>query len=86
MRVYENHAEVHEHPPIQGEIYVAPDPQNRCGKDTWAVYQYWNPRTWKTSWNGEKYTVCPEIDIICRGLFWHKKCAEMFAEKLEAGQ
>lgn len=82
MKQYERIEDMHNDPPSQGEIFIAPDPQNRCGEGTWAVYQYWNPSTWKTSWDGRKYTVCPEPDIICRGLFWHLECAVLFAEAM----
>lgn len=73
-----------ENPPAQGEVYVACDPQKRCGPESWIVAIYWNPDTWKSVGNGEKYTTCPEIDIITRGIFWHKEDAILFAKAIEA--
>lgn len=83
MKPYAEWAEVRECLPAQGEIFIAPDPQKRCGKDTWAVYQHWDPDTFKSVWDGQKYTTCPEIDIVCFGLFWNLEYAKKFAEVLE---
>ena len=81
MKIYDTFDR--ENPPMQGEVYVARDTQKRCWPESWIVAIYWNPDTWKSTWDGTKYTTCPEIDIITRGIFWHKEDAMIFAKALE---
>ena len=83
MRVYLENEDWHQDPPAQGEIFVCVDAQKRCWPESWLVIQHWNPATWKTTWDGQKYTKCPEIDCIEKGIFWHQQDAIIFAEALE---
>ena len=82
MKIYETFD--HENPPIQGEVFVCRDSQKRCRPESWIVSIFWNPDTWKTEWDGNKYTTCPEIDTITRGIFWHKEDAVTFAKAIDS--
>ena len=70
-------------PPKQGEFFVCHDPQERCYPESWLVCQYWNQSTWKSEWDGQKWTACPEIDIVEKGIFWNRDYAIIFANILE---
>lgn len=82
MKTY-NDSSWRKNPQLQGEFFVCPDPQERCYPEAWLVCQYWNPHTWKSEWDGQKWTTCPEIDIIELGIFWHRQSAISYAMLLE---
>lgn len=82
MKTYDD-SSWRKNPPLQGEFFVCLDPQERCYPEAWLVCQYWNPHTWKSEWDGQKWTTCPEIDIIERGIFWHRDNAILYAMLLE---
>ena len=54
--------------PIENEIFICLDPQQRLGKETWSVAIMGN--------------FSLEGDLVHRGLFWTKSDAELFANVL----